>query len=96
MPTRIAIASLAFSFDCIPHYRHRARGPEDPYRATSNRAGLEWLLTPLMLFQNCHLFHHLNPTVPFFRYPSVRCAREDFHLAPNAIISRFRLRHGHH
>ena len=31
---------------------------------TRVRVGLEWLMTPMMLFQNYHLVHHLHPAVP--------------------------------
>ena len=41
--------------------------------------GWEWLLTPLMMYQNYHLVHHLYPTVPFYRYKKAWLAREQFH-----------------
>jgi fatty acid desaturase len=83
VPTRLAIAFLAFSFDFLPHYPHEVKGTDDPYLATSNRVGLEWLLTPVLLFQNYHLVHHLYPTVPFYRYIKVWRARESFHRSRN-------------
>jgi fatty acid desaturase len=48
-------------------------------QATVIRTGWEWLLTPLMMYQNYHLVHHLYPTVPFYRYKKAWLAREQFH-----------------
>lgn len=79
IPTRIAVMFLAFSFDFLPHYPHKIKGDDDPYQATLNRVGFEWLLTPALLFQNYHLVHHLYPTVPFYRYIKVWRAKEAFH-----------------
>jgi len=79
IPTRIAVMFLAFSFDFLPHYPHKIKGKENPYQATLNRVGFEWLVTPVLLFQNYHLVHHLYPTVPFYRYIRVWRAKETFH-----------------
>ena len=79
VPTRIAVVILACAFDFLPHYPHATRASEDPFQATLNRKGWEWILTPLLLSQNYHLVHHLYPTVPFYRYLSVWRAREAYH-----------------
>lgn len=93
LPTRMAIAFLALTFDFLPHYPHQARGVDEPYLATSNRVGCEWLLTPILFSQNYHLVHHLYPTVPFYRYRAVWRAREGFHRSRNpAAVRAFRLR----
>ncbi|MGB2401659.1 MAG: fatty acid desaturase [Porticoccaceae bacterium] len=49
------------------------------HQCTSNRVGMEWLLTPLSLSQNYHLVHHLYPTVPFYRYLKIWDARKHYH-----------------
>lgn len=92
IPTRIAVVLLACTFDFLPHYPHEIKASEDPYQATRNRKGFEWLLTPLLLSQNYHLVHHLYPTVPFYRYLGVWRAREVFHQSHDpAEVSAFGL-----
>lgn len=86
LPARIAISFLALAFDYWPHSPYKATDAENKYIATSVRAGMEWLLTPLLLGQNYHLVHHLYPLVPFYRYVHVWRAREHFHLAKAPLI----------
>jgi fatty acid desaturase len=45
------------------------------------------LLTPVLLFQNYHLIHHLIPTVPFYRYGRIWRAKKDFLIANGAAVS---------
>jgi fatty acid desaturase len=53
---------------------------------------MEWLLTPVLLYQNYHLVHHLYPTVPFYRLLKVWNAKKDYHEAQNpAIVDTFSL-----
>jgi beta-carotene hydroxylase len=72
LPTRIASALLAYSFDYVPHRPHKVRRAEDEYRTSSRidgvfgTSGLD--LTIPLLFQNYHIIHHLYPSVPFYRY----------------------------
>ena len=68
VPSRIAIFVLALAFDFLPHHPKKCTQRENPWQATNNRVGLEWLLTPVLLWQNYHLVHHLYPRVPFYRY----------------------------
>jgi beta-carotene hydroxylase len=92
LPARIAIFVLVLTFDFLPHHPHETTQQENPYRATSIRAGMEWLLTPLLLCQNYHLVHHLYPTVPFYRYLAVWESRKAFHLAHKpAMVDAFGL-----
>jgi hypothetical protein len=70
-----------------------------PYMATTMRFGLEWLLTPLLVYQNYHLIHHLYPEIPFYRMHKAYYLRYDeinaqdiprqtaFGLAPENIES---------
>lgn len=68
LPGRLAIAILAFAFDYLPHHPRKSTQQDNPWQATNNRVGLEWLLTPVLLWQNYHLVHHLYPRVPCYRY----------------------------
>lgn len=83
---------ITFVFMFLPHYPHDVKHKDDPYRATAVRVGWEWLLCPLMAYQNYHLVHHLYPTVPFYRYKKVWESRLTFHMSKNpAIIPAFGL-----
>lgn len=52
---------------CTQNYPGVVTHQEDPFLASTMRMGWEWLLTPLLLYQNYHLIHHLYPTVPFYK-----------------------------
>lgn len=82
IPGRLATALLAFSFDYLPHRPHDTPARVDRYRAT--RLFVDRWLTPLFLFQNFHLVHHLFPGVPFYRYAVVWYALEDELIAKGA------------
>jgi len=86
IPARIATAMLAFSFDYLPHRPHRITSKQDRYRATHILAD-RWL-TPLFLYQNYHLIHHLYPGVPFYRYARVWRAEERALIAKGAAVKR--------
>jgi beta-carotene hydroxylase len=83
IPGRITAIFLAVTFDYLPHYPHQAQVKDAPFQCTSNRVGMEWLLTPLLLSQNYHLVHHLYPTVPFYRYLKIWDARKHYHQSQN-------------
>ena len=92
IPTRISKFFIIIGFDFLPHYPHEAYAKEEPYRCTSNRVGQEWLLTPLFLYQNYHLVHHLYQAVPFYRNIKIWNSRKQFHEAQNpAIVDTFSL-----
>lgn len=80
LPSRIAVFLLAWSFDWLPHHGLHDTPKTNRFRATRNIVGLERLLTPLMLYQNYHLVHHLHPVIPFYRYIAVWRGREDDYL----------------
>lgn len=69
VPARAAMFLLAFSFDWLPHQPYAALQSEDRVRAT-HVTSLP-LLTPLWLWQNYHLVHHLYPALPCYRYARV-------------------------
>lgn len=80
LPSRLAILYLAWAFDYLPHHHLRHTPEQDKYKATRNRVGLERLLTPLLLYQNYHLVHHLHPVIPFYRYIAVWRRNEEAYL----------------
>jgi fatty acid desaturase len=80
LPSRIALFLLAWSFDWLPHHGLHDTEATDRFKTTRNILGLEWLLTPLLLYQNYHLVHHLHPVIPFYRYIAVWKANEDAYL----------------
>lgn len=81
LPQRLAVFVLAWSFDWLPHHGLRDTARSNRYQATRNRIGREWLLNPLMLWQNYHLIHHLHPSIPFFTYRRVWLRNEAHYLA---------------
>jgi ring-1,2-phenylacetyl-CoA epoxidase subunit PaaE len=90
LPSRLAIALLGWSFDYLPHHGLHAKQAEDPFQATRNRIGLERLLSPLLLYQNYHLVHHLHPVIPFYRYIAVWRRREEEYLENDPALSDVR------
>jgi fatty acid desaturase len=78
LPGRLAIAMLAFSFDYLPHVPHKVTSAENRYKATLVRPSP--LLTPVLLYQNFHLIHHLYPGVPFYRYAEIWRTQREFLL----------------
>ena len=71
LPTRIALFLVSLAFVFLPHYPGIVLQDEDPFMASTMRMGWEWLLTPLLVYQNYHLIHHLYPTVPFYKMHDV-------------------------
>jgi fatty acid desaturase len=84
VPARLAIALVTFSFSYLPHYPHKTLASENRYRAT--RILLAWWLTPLVVYHNYHLIHHLYPGVPFYRYPKLFALKRDELVAKGAAI----------
>jgi fatty acid desaturase len=54
--------------------------------ASTMRMGWEWLLTPLLVYHNYHLIHHLYPTVPFYKMHKVWYLKYDELNANNISI----------
>ena len=67
VPSRITLFIIAIVFVILPHHPAIIAQEEDPYMATTMRFGWEWLLNPLLVYQNYHLIHHLWPEIPFYR-----------------------------
>ena len=89
-PQRLAIVWLAFAFDYLPHHGLHLRPSEDKLKTTRNRVGGERWLSPVMLYQNYHLVHHLHPLVPFYRYIAVWRRNEDAYLEGDPALSTVR------
>lgn len=66
VPSRLIFMGLGFSFFWLPHVPHDTVQDDNFTRATTLRLGHEWLLSPLLQWQNYHLVHHLFPTTPFY------------------------------
>jgi fatty acid desaturase len=90
IPARLATLWLGFAFDYLPHNRLNLTAGDDRFKATRNRIGFERLLSPLLLYQNYHLVHHLHPVVPFHRYIAVWLRNEEDYLAHDPALSTVR------
>ncbi len=78
----------SWGFDWLPHHGlGPSRERNDHFPSTRNRVGLERLLTPLMLYQNYHLVHHLHPVIPFHRYIAVWRRNENEYLERDPVLS---------
>ena len=86
IPERVAMFVLAWWFDWLPHHDLEDTQQGNRYRATRNRVGSEWVLTPLLLSQNYHLVHHLHPSIPFYRYVAAWRRNEEAYLEREAAI----------
>lgn len=86
LPGRIAIFALAWLFDYLPHRPHTTLQKEDRFRATNIRVGMERWLSPLMLWQNYHLVHHLYPKEPFWLTVELWRKNERWHLEQNPSL----------
>ncbi|KRC53224.1 MULTISPECIES: fatty acid desaturase [unclassified Nocardioides] len=87
VPQRFGVLVLGWWFDYLPHHGLTVTQREDKYRATRIRVGGEGLLTPLFVYQNYHLVHHLHPSIPFYRYVRAWRRNEQAYLDRNAAIS---------
>jgi ring-1,2-phenylacetyl-CoA epoxidase subunit PaaE len=90
LPARIVTLWLGFAFDWLPHHGLNLTAREDRFKATRNRIGLERLLSPLLLYQNYHLVHHLHPVVPFHKYIAVWLSNEEDYLVHEPALSTIR------
>lgn len=84
---RLGLGILAWWFDYLPHHGLTVTQREDKYQATRVRVGGEAWLTPLFVYQNYHLVHHLHPSIPFYRYLRAWRRNEEAYLDRNAAIS---------
>jgi fatty acid desaturase len=89
-PLHLDRLGLGWAFDYLPHCHLRPEAEASRFRATRNRIGFEWAVTPLTLYQNYHLVHHLHPRVPFYRYIAVWRRREREYLERQPALSTVR------
>lgn len=90
--SRVTLWLIVAVFVYLPHQPHTVLQKDAPFQASLIREGKEWLLTPLMAYQNWHLVHHLYPTIPFYRYKKAWKAREAFHESHQpARVNAFQL-----
>jgi beta-carotene hydroxylase len=71
LPSRFAITFLSFAFDYLPHYPHDFKKRENRYKTTSYIACpwfIKLFLSPISFYQDYHLIHHDNPSIPFYKY----------------------------
>jgi fatty acid desaturase len=87
LPARLNSLGLGWSFDYLPHCHLRSDRETSRFRSTRNRIGMERLLTPLTLYQNYHLVHHLHAVVPFYRYLAVWRRNERSYLEHDPVLS---------
>ncbi|MCW2855137.1 MAG: phenylacetic acid degradation protein [Marmoricola sp.] len=87
VPQRFGVVLLAWWFDYLPHHGLTMTQRENKYQATRVRVGGESWMTPLFVYQNYHLVHHLHPSVPFYRYVRAWRRNEQAYLDRNAAIS---------
>ena len=64
IPERVAMFVLAWWFDWLPHHDLEDTQRENRYRATRNRVGSEWILTPAALVAELSLGPPLTPLHP--------------------------------
>jgi len=86
VPTYGAFFLMCLVFMVLPHYPHTGRQDTDPNTTALMRMGQEWWLTPVLMYQNYHLVHHLYPTIPFYRYGKAWKAREAYHRTHSGSV----------
>lgn len=77
LPSRLILLMLGFSFFWLPHVPHDITQEQNFTQATTVRTGFEWLLSPVLQYQNYHLIHHLFPMTPFYNNYKVWKLLED-------------------
>jgi ring-1,2-phenylacetyl-CoA epoxidase subunit PaaE len=87
IPQRLNIIFLAWAFDWLPHHGLHHKPTEDKLKTTRNRVGREWLMSPVLLYQNYHLVHHLHPIVPFHKYVKVWRRNEERYLEGDPALT---------
>jgi len=90
VPSRLTILFLAWAFDYLPHHGLHHRPAQDRLKTTRNRIGSERLLSPILLYQNYHLVHHLHPVIPFYRYIAVWRRNEQHYLEGEPSLATVR------
>ncbi|MEY8014180.1 fatty acid desaturase [Mycobacterium servetii] len=87
IPQRIGMGLLACWFDWLPHHGLRATPASDRFGVARLRVGHEWLLNLLLIGQNYHLLHHIDPKTPFYRYVKQWRRNEADYLNDSVVIT---------
>ena len=90
IPSRISIMLLAFAFDYLPHYPHDITKDDDRYKTTSYIACpwiIKLVLSPISFYQDHHIIHHENPTIPFYMYREAWDKHKDDFIKKGARIN---------
>jgi beta-carotene hydroxylase len=66
IPQRIGLGLLGWLFNWLPHHDITITAKEDRFKIARVRVGWERLMSPLLLYQNYHLVHHVEPAIPFY------------------------------
>jgi ring-1,2-phenylacetyl-CoA epoxidase subunit PaaE len=90
LPIRLSLMWLGYAFDYLPHHDLTTTARENNFKTTRNRVGLEPVLSPLMLYQNYHLVHHLHPRIPFHRYVAAWRRNEEDYLTHDPPLTDVR------
>lgn len=90
LPIRLTLMWLGYAFDYLPHRDLETTARDNQFQATRNRIGFESALSPLMLFQNYHLVHHLHPRIPFHRYVAAWRRNEEEYLTHEPPLTDIR------
>lgn len=86
VPSRIATGLLAFGLALLPHAPHEVEQRRDLYRASAVLVGWEPVMTPLLLYQNFHLVHHVIPSAPFYQARRIWYDNLEFFMARDPIV----------
>ncbi|WP_328611863.1 fatty acid desaturase [Amycolatopsis sp. NBC_00345] len=87
IPQRLGLGLVMWWFGWLPHHGPAPAPAEGRPGGSRLRAGLKWLMTPVLLHQTYHLLHHLRPAVPFHRYLRTRTVNREEYLARDAPIT---------
>ncbi len=89
LPSRAALFMLAYAFDFLPHFPHDITRKDNRYQTTAYLHA-PWIFRPLLslltFYQNYHIIHHLNPSIPFYIYKDVWNDTKDELLEEEIII----------
>lgn len=97
VPSRIAFIFIGFSFFWLPHAHwpdqyQDLRQSQNLTIASTVRTGYEWLLNPLLQYQNYHLIHHVWPGTPFYNNTRLwQLLEPEFRQRDLAVTPGFRL-----
>jgi fatty acid desaturase len=89
LPGRLNVTFLAFAFDWLPHHGLHETPDQNRFHTTRNRVGMERVMTPVLLYQNYHLVHHMHPLIPFYRYIAAWRRNEDAYLDEDVPLATY-------